>query len=191
MAESVESSLHKGSDMFLDYICTACEERSLSIEASSYCEKCATFLCEKCISPHTQLYGKHVVLGRDDVEKWPLLKCSIIDRCPEHENMKIACFCENHDQLCCYSCVSLHHRTCANVKLITDSCNVANFYDADNVKENLKEINTRLNTARIDKEDDIKELESSYQQILSKIKAAREKTISDIIVRENDAIGEV
>lgn len=110
MAESVEFSLHKGSDMFLDYICTACEEHNLSVEAISYCEKCENFLCEKCLTPHTQLYGKHVVLGRDNVEKWPLAECSIIERCPEHRNKKIGFFCENHGQLCCNNCVSLHHR---------------------------------------------------------------------------------
>ncbi|KAH3874648.1 hypothetical protein DPMN_037899 [Dreissena polymorpha] len=123
MAAYVNSLLNKGSDTVQDYCCTACEERNIIIDAVSYCKRCAKYFCDKCNTPHKTLYEHHSVLGRGDLDKWPVAKVTvdIVEKCLEHPEEKIKLFCYGHGQICCNTCVSLNHRTCGEVKLITDS----------------------------------------------------------------------
>ncbi|KAH3796034.1 hypothetical protein DPMN_149598 [Dreissena polymorpha] len=142
MATSLRS-VYKSSDIILDYCCTPCEEDNLKTEAEVYCEKCTTFYCGPCINMHKQLYKKHTTYGRSDIKYWPVAKPTqdLIEKCELHTEEKLKLYCEDHEQICCNTCVSLNHRQCTTVYLIQDAVKTQSFADLHQL---FAEINTIL-----------------------------------------------
>ncbi|KAH3820546.1 hypothetical protein DPMN_122290 [Dreissena polymorpha] len=71
MANNVESSFHRGSDLFFDFSCFSCQENDgKNTEAEFYCEECSKFYCSICVEHHNFLCKKHEVLGKKNIRQW-------------------------------------------------------------------------------------------------------------------------
>ncbi|KAH3724874.1 hypothetical protein DPMN_050701, partial [Dreissena polymorpha] len=111
------ASLYEGHDVIKDYCCTICEDKNIVVDALFYCQKCATFFCDKCIDSHRQhgwILNKQSPYGRDKMKMWPLSKTmeTFLLTCDVHKNEAITLFCQDHSQLCCNECLDLNHRLC-------------------------------------------------------------------------------
>lgn len=106
------SSRQKWSEEISSYRCSSCEEDNVSTEADVYCELCLKLYCLKCINLHSQLFKRHNVYGRDEMDKWPASKGTLdfIETCEVHRGEKLKVFCEDHRKLCCSNCVMMTHR---------------------------------------------------------------------------------
>jgi len=103
------------------------------IDAVNYCQECKLFLCNKCLSFHSEILENHTLYNLDkDIND------IFTDIC-KYENHfdKLDFHCKNHNQLCCLACIC---------KIITEGynqhkdCEVCKIKDIENEKKNkLKE----------------------------------------------------
>lgn len=103
-------SVYKTSDEFYDHLCSICDENNTKSEALFCCNICKTLMCVSCKQLHSQLYKNHNVLDKEKVDQWIVQNALSTDMCETHNNKSLEMFCEDHDELCCYVCVSTIHR---------------------------------------------------------------------------------
>ena len=162
------------------------------IDATSYCEQCKIFMCNKCLEHHKELFEEHQQYNID-LKKYGIF----IDICKEigHEK-KLEFFCKNHNELCCGLCISKlkdkgygQHKDC-------DVCSIENIKEVkkndlnDNIKylEDLsKNLENTINELKnmfenINKKRE--ELKSNIQKIFSKIRTSIDE-------RENELLSDV
>ncbi|XP_052258861.1 uncharacterized protein LOC127863388 [Dreissena polymorpha] len=177
MATITRSSVYKGSDIMLDYSCMPCEEKGFSKEAEVYCEKCTTFYCGSCLNLHNQLYKTHTRYERSDMKDWPLAMATrdCVEKCEVHMDEKLKLFCEDHEKLCCNTCISLNHRQCAKVSLITDLVNITSPGDLQQLFDDIKTIKQELKELRKSREENIASLQDSLKKSKQCITDVRDK----------------
>ncbi|KAH3777676.1 uncharacterized protein LOC127845310 [Dreissena polymorpha] len=187
-------SLHKGSDSVVDFCCSPCSEEVKDTEATFYCEKCVKFFCDQCCKPHTQLYKTHTTFGRRDMKQWPVSKTTedFIEKCEEHVGEKVKLYCDDHNQLCCSTCVLLNHRTCKRVSTIPD---FVKYQSTEDVHQHLLSINICL--GKIEKvlkskktnaqsfedscNDRLKEIRDFRQTLNATLDELEKKTIKELV----------
>jgi len=104
MAASPLASFFRSSDSVHDYACITCEKNGRNIEAKFCCTECTRVFCNDCKDDHDTAFPRHKVIGRIDVDKWIRpLNCSV------HQGKALELFCEDHDTLCCITCISTNH----------------------------------------------------------------------------------
>ncbi|XP_052256056.1 uncharacterized protein LOC127861527 isoform X6 [Dreissena polymorpha] len=177
MAELSIDSLQKGSDIIEDYCCSTCEEDYVSTEADFYCEICLKFYCCKCIHLHSQLFKRHSASGREEMCKWPVGKgmLDFIEKCEDHQDEKLKVFCEDHRQLCCSTCVMLHHRQCSKLTLISESAKIPTKADFQQLSEKLQTIQQKITELQNGQNDNLSSLQTSYTFQFQKIREMRKK----------------
>ena len=62
------------------------------------------------ITIHNLLFKAHTVLDRTQIDDWQVQQTVPSYMCEEHHGKELDMFCHEHDQLCCYVCVSTKHR---------------------------------------------------------------------------------
>ena len=109
---NLAAELNNASEPVTDYTCTVYEENDVHSEALYYCNSCMKTLCTTCEQLHRQMFRKHRVLDSESISDWTLssIQISPVERCSIHSDKPVELFCENHDELCCYLCVSTTHR---------------------------------------------------------------------------------
>ena len=129
------------------------------IDAISYCHECNTFMCNKCLNHHVELFENHnqYNLGKDNQEIF-------IDICKEENHAKkYDFFCKSHNELCCVACISKiegkgygQHKNC-------DVCFIENIKEEkkNKLNENIKNLEHLLN----DLEKTINDLKAIFQKI--------------------------
>ncbi|XP_052225388.1 uncharacterized protein LOC127840959 [Dreissena polymorpha] len=185
MADGINTctpSFRYGSDIVMDYSCYVCEQNGLQKEAAHFCEQCSKFYCDTCPILHDQMFKTHCLLGREEIQRWPVAKATedALTRCQEHNNETLTLFCEDHTELLCLKCVTENHRQCSSVKLITDVAD-------DSVPTNLSDITysivtmiQQINTLQKDRVANVQTLQSSYENILGELVSFRQK-INDVL----------
>ena len=72
------------------------------INAISYCQECNKYMCNKCENMHNELFEDHHKYNlKDNISELFTGICKEINHKAELE-----CYCKNHNQLCCSSCIS-------------------------------------------------------------------------------------
>ncbi|WAR12093.1 TRI33-like protein [Mya arenaria] len=117
--KSFKDSMSMASDLIHDFVCSPCHEDKLNTEAKHFCRDCSKYYCDKCLTFHSKIHKEHTVLGRKDVDKWVGQGDSLIS-CDLHPQEVIKLLCEDHAEMCCHLCVSLNHRMCRSISLISD-----------------------------------------------------------------------
>ncbi|XP_052249001.1 uncharacterized protein LOC127856868 isoform X2 [Dreissena polymorpha] len=179
MASNMESSIHRGSDLFYDFSCFTCQENERNTEAEFYCEECAKFFCGKCVKLHNTLFKKHATLGKGNIRQWPETNVDSHEQCQKHTKEKLTGFCEDHSELICHGCHINNHQKCSHVVHIADK--VKNLHQQGDFKQLSATVKTQQQQLIHMKdyfEENMKSLEKSYQKILEEINAIR-KTIND------------
>ncbi|XP_053388570.1 E3 ubiquitin-protein ligase TRIM9-like [Mercenaria mercenaria] len=157
--------------------CTPCKTKDKKIESKYYCTDCEAYYCEECFELHPRVpyLAKHIVLKHDDIAVWSNLQY----KCTTHDK-NLEFFCGMHKVLCCHVCVSLEHRSCADMEYILESAK--NICKSDEIKtmiqgtqEKLDKIESYANKIKQktevneqSKEEYIKELEE-YRTKLNKM----------------------
>ncbi|XP_052778417.1 uncharacterized protein LOC128215844 [Mya arenaria] len=181
MASNISFSFNLSSDLIHDFECSPCKDEYLNSEAHFFCDECKKIYCKKCIEFHSKLFRTHEVLGKQDVSKWVgYVGLSPLEACDKHGDKKLELLCEDHDELCCHMCVSLTHRMCKTMTLISD---VANGYhrteEFEKVQSDVRQMRKELKNMQDNKERNVKSLEKDGNRMLTEIKTMR-KNFNDM-----------
>ena len=153
------------------------------IDATSYCQECKIYMCNKCSNYHQGLLSKHHQYNLDKD-----LKDIFIDICKEENHpLKLEYYCKNHNQLCCVACIAKiegkgygKHNNC-------EICFIENIKDEkkNKLKENIK----YLEDLSKNFEDSIKELKEIFENI-DKNKEELKLKIQKIFTQLRNALNE-
>ncbi|KAH3716600.1 hypothetical protein DPMN_059324 [Dreissena polymorpha] len=170
MATFSQSTVDKGSDSIIDFCCSPCLEHKIDQWAEFYCDNCQYFYCAKCVTPHGQLFGKHVTYGRGDTSKWPASKevQDFLLKCDLHEDKHLEMYCNDHSQLCCTNCAFLNHRLCKKVTLISES--------ARGPLPDLQQLSRKIQTIL----EEVKKLENHCNTNMLTLQASYDKLLDEI-----------
>ncbi|WAR01468.1 TRI45-like protein [Mya arenaria] len=103
--------------------CDPCFRRKDKVIAAKWCKECAEALCEQCVSFHRSLkYSQnHTLMDFEELRQQPIKNTLPRPPCPDHENTTLGFFCEDHQKVCCSSCVTVDHRKCSHVTTSVDA----------------------------------------------------------------------
>ncbi|XP_052221472.1 tripartite motif-containing protein 45-like [Dreissena polymorpha] len=169
-------SVYKSSDLVMDYCCDACKEKHMEVSSEFFCKTCKKLFCGKCINLHSQLYEKHVSIGRGEMNQWPLSKTTkdFLQICEIHKEEKLKMFCQDHGQLCCTNCVLLSHRQCKEVTLLSKTGKSLST-DLQQLAVKIGAILKELKQLQSSREYSIKSVEDSFSEQLQEVRDVRQK----------------
>ncbi|WAR19754.1 hypothetical protein MAR_001592, partial [Mya arenaria] len=153
---------------------------NLNTEAKYFCGNCSKYYCNKCLIFHAKVLKEHIVLGRTDVDKWvgqgdALLTCDL------HPRKVLELLCEDHAELCCNLCVSLNHRMCQSISLISDVARgIHKMDDFKQLPAKVTKVLSSLNKAGKARKRNQNSLKASGKSILTKIKNLR-KMLNELL----------
>ncbi|KAK7087694.1 hypothetical protein V1264_021711 [Littorina saxatilis] len=100
------------------HACMICEDNTA---ATSFCLQCDIKICKDCVKTHKKIPGtrKHVI---EDLNKLSPQRLAEINRatCNVHDDEPAKVYCSTHQELKCMLCATTNHRSCVEVKAITD-----------------------------------------------------------------------
>ena len=127
--------------------------------ASSFCPSCKIYMCNKCISLHSELFRKHEI---NNLTKEANQIFSGICKEDRHQN-ELEYFCKNHNILCCAACIS---KIQSKGNGYHNNCDVCNIEDIKIEKKNLFKKNiVYLEDISNKIENSIIELKSIFEKI--------------------------
>lgn len=107
---ALRSSVFKSSEGIYEFQCARCDEDDLNAEALFYCENCLKHLCGSCEKLH-RFFKDHNVVGKDQMDQWGAkIKGEALKSCRSHDGKERDMYCNDHEVVCCYVCVSTNHR---------------------------------------------------------------------------------
>ncbi|WAR12046.1 TRI33-like protein, partial [Mya arenaria] len=171
--KSFKDSMSMASDLIHDFVCSPCQEDKLNTEAKYFCGDCSKYYCDKCLTFHSKIHKQHTVLGRKDVDKWVGQGDALIS-CDFHPGKVIELLCEDHAEMCCHLCVSLNHRMCRSISLISDLAKgVYEMADFRLLPSKVAKVTTSLNQVREVRKKNQVSLKACCKYMLTKIKDLR------------------
>ncbi|XP_052804576.1 uncharacterized protein LOC128234400 [Mya arenaria] len=178
--DPLETSVLNANNLKHDFSCSVCKEDDLNVEAKHFCGDCLEFYCDKCLTFHAKIHRRHAVLGRKDVDKWVEQGDALVS-CDLHPSKVLELLCEDHAELCCHICVSLNHRLCRDINLISDV--TKGIHKMANFKQllvNVTKVTAKLNQTKdaIKKNQNL--LNTSGKSMLTRIKDLR-KTLNQLL----------
>ncbi|XP_060602493.1 uncharacterized protein LOC132755618 [Ruditapes philippinarum] len=99
--------------------CITCDTDGLKEPAYGFCQDCQEHLCKSCFQHHrrSRLSRNHVLLDKDAMPTQQTtvddVNADVItDNCTNHKDKPLEFYCNNHDTVACYVCVTLEHKQC-------------------------------------------------------------------------------
>ncbi|WAR05171.1 TRI33-like protein [Mya arenaria] len=170
---SLKHSVLNASDEIHDFSCSVCKDDNLNIEAKHFCGDCSKYYCDKCLPFHAKIHKRHVVLGKKDVDKWVGQGDTLV-MCNLHPPKVLELQCEDHNELCCHLCVSLNHRMCRSISLISDLARgIHKKADFKQLQANVTKVTNTLNQVTEARKKNQNSLKASGKSMLTKIKTLR------------------
>ena len=72
------------------------------IEATTYCQECKIYMCNKCENIHSKLCeNHHKYYLKDNIKEIFTGLCKL-----ENHSLKLKYYCKTHNELCCAACLS-------------------------------------------------------------------------------------
>ncbi|WAR19781.1 hypothetical protein MAR_001619, partial [Mya arenaria] len=177
---SLKDSVLNASDEIHDFSCSVCQDDNLNTEAKHLCGKCSKYYCDKCLRLHTKLLKEHIVLGHKDVDKW-VGQGDALSTCDLHPSKVLELLCEDHAELCCNLCVSLNHRMCRSINLISDlASGIHKMADFKQLPAKVIKVLASLNKVSEARKKNQNSLNALGKFILRKIKNLR-KTLNQLL----------
>ncbi|XP_052807056.1 uncharacterized protein LOC128236211 [Mya arenaria] len=170
---ALKDSVLNASDEIHDFSCSVCKDDNLNIEAKHFCGDCSKYYCDQCLPFHAKIHKRHVVLGRKEVDKWVGQDNALV-MCDLHPSKVLELLCEDHDELCCPLCVSLNHRMCRSISLISDLARgIHKMADFKQLPSNVTKVTDSLNQVTEARKKNQNSLKASGKSMLTKIKTLR------------------
>ena len=156
--------------------CDPCFRRKDKVIAAKWCKECAEALCEQCVAFHKSLkYSQnHTLLEFEELRQQPIKNTLPRPPCPTHENTTLGFFCEDHQKVCCSSCITVDHRKCSHV---TTSVDAAAKYrnEVDSLTEKLRHQNGWSARILENRQHSIKLLDDAEAQLKNQIIGIRQQ----------------
>ncbi|WAR19750.1 hypothetical protein MAR_001588, partial [Mya arenaria] len=153
---------------------------NLNTEAKYFCGNCSKYYCDTCLTLHAKLLKEHIVIGRKDVDMRVVQRDALVT-CELHPSKVLELLCEDHAELCCNLCVSLHHRMCRSIRLISDlASGIHMMADFKQLPVKVNKVLTSLNKMVEDSKKNQNSSQTSRQSILSRIRDLR-KTLNQLL----------
>ncbi|KAL4223191.1 hypothetical protein ACF0H5_016663 [Mactra antiquata] len=156
--------------------CDPCFRRKDKVIATKWCKECAEALCDQCVAFHKSLkYSQnHSLLEFEELRQQPIKNTLPRPPCPQHENTTLGFFCEDHQKVCCSSCVTVDHRKCSHV---TTSVDAAAKYrnEVDTLTEKLRHQNGWSARIMENRQHSMRLLEDAESQLKSQIISVRQQ----------------
>ncbi|XP_063408871.1 uncharacterized protein LOC134692346 [Mytilus trossulus] len=156
--------------------CDICQSRHISKAAEEYCPVCEEALCPDCKDHHTlsKATKSHQVISIDEYKKLPPFIREIKQQCDEHGDM-LEFFCPTHNELCCKKCITTTHNECKGSKVMEDF--VDKYFKSaaalDEYEQTLKDVGDNIQTAIVDRKNNLLEFEKQTQAVRKQIKNKR------------------
>ncbi|XP_060583855.1 uncharacterized protein LOC132740018 [Ruditapes philippinarum] len=158
----------ESSDEIFNFKCTGCAKRNKKREAVKYCVECQGYCCQACVVVHEafptlvnhNLLDKASFKSAGSTNELPAIPT---ERCAVHETKIIDMYCQNHDDVGCTTCMTLEHRNCTSIRVISEVIDAV--YQQKEVKQTLQ----KLKTIEVSKET-LKERNDKQMQELQKSK---------------------
>ena len=181
------------SDEWNDPFCDICYEvDNLNIKATSFCDDCVQFMCNKCYKFHERLNatrGHNVKTGsampRSQADKPPRFS-----KCDEHPKHLKNQFCSLHKQLICSLCSPLYHKNCStgsveDVSKSISSSETNGLYDTiSNIKRDIESsllaVDSNIDNLNGQKRSMLQQIQELYDKMISKAKKWFDDTQSEI-----------
>ncbi|KAK7087683.1 hypothetical protein V1264_021700 [Littorina saxatilis] len=169
------------------HVCMICEDNTA---ATSFCLQCDIKICTYCVKTHKKVPGtrKHVI---EDLNKLSPQRLAEINRatCNVHDDRPAEVYCSTHRELICMLCATTNHRSCAEVKTITDV--------ATEKRRELEQQAQRLRAMETALAAQIKEVKDMFPSMRRKVKDTfndleqwvekRRQEVNTLIQAEEDA----
>lgn len=172
--------------------CEPCFRRKEKVIAAKWCKECAEALCDKCVQFHKSLkYSqKHTLMDFEELRQQPIKNTLPRPPCPQHENTTLGFFCEDHQKVCCSSCVTLDHRKCSHV---TTSADAAARYrnDVDSLMDKLRHQNGWSVRIKESRQHSLKLLKDAENQLRNQIVNIRKQFDELLLNQEKIAMNEL
>ena len=170
-------------DEWHDQYCDLCYEADdLNVKATSFCDDCIQFMCNKCYKIHERLNAArgHVVktgtaMPRSQADKPP--RFSFCDEHPKHLKNQ---FCSVHKQLVCSLCSPLYHKNCStgsveDVSKSISSSETNDLYDIvsdmkSNLESSLSAMKSNIDDLNGQKTIMLEQAQELYDKMVSKAK---------------------
>ncbi|KAL4221107.1 hypothetical protein ACF0H5_019367 [Mactra antiquata] len=126
--ENKEPSMDNSSEETFDFICTNCDDNGKIVEAVRYCIECSGYCCQTCTDLHhtfVMMKGHNLLdasQGNQASNQPSSLPEFPTERCNLHTGKVIDMYCEEHNEVCCCTCIATHHKSCPenSIKYIPD-----------------------------------------------------------------------
>ena len=172
--------------------CDPCYRRKEKVIAAKWCKECAEALCEQCVSFHRSLkYSQnHTLMEFEDLRQQPIKNTLPRPPCPTHENTTLGFFCEDHQKVCCSSCVTVDHRKCSHVTTSVDAA-AKHKIDVDALMEKLRQQNGWSARIMENRQHSAKLLDDAESQLKNQITSLRSQFDEMLMTQEKKILEEL
>ncbi|XP_070182865.1 transcription intermediary factor 1-beta-like [Littorina saxatilis] len=168
-------------------VCDVCQN---NVTATSYCFDCSIKLCKPCTSYHQKIpMSKDHTLEQLNKLTAKRLAASRQATCNNHSNRPAELYCSAHQELMCMLCATTNHRTCPEVKAITDVAREKRT-ELTQQSQRLKEIAAGLAKQMKAAKEKFKGMHKKVNDVFDDLQQSSEKRrqqVHDLIQKEEDA----
>lgn len=128
--QGLEDSIAVTSDEYHQFQCSLCDKDGKNVTAETYCVDCDQSLCMACLKQHSKFDGmknhqlvENAFRACDEKQRGKRFELPC-QRCELHHGKLLDVYCKDHKQVCCRTCVSIHHRCVSFSYLCLLSCRI-------------------------------------------------------------------
>lgn len=182
------------SDETFTDICGPCYYSGTEKEAIQFCDSCQDLLCRSCSATHKghKSFRNHNLVPVEQRRSKTAAKKSesCIILCDCNQNMFVAVYCNDHDDVVCQGCKTIKHRKCKTVSISDKSASFAvNEFSsiASKAKKMMDEIRKLLN----ERNRDLQTLAETKEKGKTEVKAFRKELDTYLDLLEKDMFQEI
>lgn len=178
--ELFKNTLSNASGDADESFCDLCRSVGQWKSVEGYCKICEECYCADCLKVHRRqrITKGHVILDKKQIPRGVASTSnqdSCVEVCKIHHPEIIRFYCKTHDEPGCGDCMTLNHATCKKdrVQDISNGFQATKEFQLFNQK--LQECHMQLETLKDKLEDNLKNIDKTYNNILKKISTVRQQ----------------
>ncbi|KAL4221085.1 hypothetical protein ACF0H5_019347 [Mactra antiquata] len=188
MEKNGHSTNNLSEDKF-DFTCTNCNGNGKIVEAVRYCIECSGYCCQSCTDLHKTFLNMkdHNLLdacqGNQASNQPSSLPEFPTERCHLHKGKVIDMYCEEHDEVGCYICISEHHKSCPEKRIVSIpemADTLIKRGDSKQIQSRLRDTLDSMTVIGKSKDDKLEALKESKIEEIEKVMTAQ-KALESII----------
>ena len=191
-------SIQASSDKLFDHACGPCKTEGKENEARKYCEDCAEYLCDSCVTIHRNfpLVKSHSIVNARAVPDAATGRRLTI-YCACNKTQEVEFYCEDHADVICGPCQSFKHHKCnttslqqrcsgyTSAKLDLILAKTKSLQDAyDRLKQGCRENETALKRSKEACKQEIKDFRKELNDFLDNLEQSMLAELEEHISKE-------